>query len=120
MNFEWYKNIYNMIKYFSDINTLSDAWYGFDKENASYLGEDSNILFDDLSFDDFIEDIEGKNIKNELLKSIIDFRNLLFNYKEPQSGLAIDILNDSEFTKIVDKAKQVINLWDMYPIEKSL
>ena len=117
MQKEWIENIYGMISYFSDINTLSNSWYGFDKKNASYFGEEVSLLFDSFSFDNFIEDLRSKSIRKELLEAIVDFRDHLFSYEEPKSGLALDILNDPNFLKIVDKAKLVIDQWDIGPTE---
>ncbi|QIK53388.1 hypothetical protein G7051_03095 [Dysgonomonas sp. HDW5B] len=109
----WINNIYNTIKYYSDMNILSDAWLGSNKESSSCFDEDVSLLFDSFCFDDFINEVRNKDISKDLLWYLIEFRNMLDSYNKPESNLPLDILNDPKWLEIVNKAKEVIEHWDI-------
>ncbi len=68
-------------------------------------------LFDDYSFDDFVEVNALKiGLSKSLIFELSKLRELLNKYDERKSDE--EIINDTEWGKIVEQAKIVIKAWD--------
>src|SRR5690606_40978374 len=110
MESNWKLNIYNSIRDFSDIDKQKKLWLGRDKKYSSSFDEDISLLFDSFCFEEFIDSLESeKEEYGILIKELKIFKKMLNNYKKKNSD--IEILDDLEWHKIVNKAKLIIELW---------
>lgn len=110
----WQENIYNSIKNISDIERQKILWMGKDPDFAASFIEDINMLYDSFCFaDDFWEEkhLLKFNFSKELLKQLRVLKNMIDVYKE--KPIDEEILQDTEWHKIVNQAKKVVELWNI-------
>ncbi|MDX1830465.1 MAG: hypothetical protein R3342_13075 [Lutibacter sp.] len=111
MDKNWNKNIYYMIKCFSDIDRQKRVWLGLDNNLASSFDEDMSLLFDSFCFDDFILELK-KDIYNEkIVKELTTFKDMLESYESKASDE--QVLKDPQWFTIVEEAKKIIERWDL-------
>lgn len=112
MDSNWKLNIYNSIRDFSNIDKQRKLWLGHDKNYASSFDEDISLLFDSYCFEGFIDSLESeKEEYDNLIKELKVFKKILDSYKKKNSDA--EILDDVEWHKIVNKAKLIIELWEI-------
>ncbi len=107
------QNIYNDLLELSDLDFQRKLWLNENNDTgliSSYI-ELMNRLFDDNSFDDFIDNNAPKiaidpNVVSELNK----LRNSLNEYEE--KGTDREIISDPRWVKISEQAKLVIKMWN--------
>lgn len=106
------KNIYNKIKELSDIDLQRKMWLNENNNTgliSSYV-ELMNTLFDDYNFDYFIDEIAPKlGLGKDIVLELNRLRTLLNDYREKPSDY--EILQDSQWRRIVEQAKVVLNTW---------
>ena len=67
-------------------------------------------LYDDNNFESFVDKLDSKNEISEALDfELKKLRNSLNNYQEKETD--IEIIEDPEWSKVVEQAKAVINCW---------
>ena len=115
MEKSWLENIHYQISGFSDLEQQKKAWLEFDDTIVSSYSEDLCMLFDSFDFDNFIKEWEREEYNVEILREIIIFRNMLniYDKKMPNDGKwhDDDVIKDSEWLKVVNQAKNVIDIW---------
>lgn len=109
MDSNWIENIYNSIRDYSDIEKQRKLWLGFDKNNCSSYDEDLSLLFDSFCFDEFIDEWIVEKRDAGILNELQQFKVMLENYEK--KGADEDVLEDPDWSNIVSKANQIINLW---------
>ncbi len=106
-------NIYRLIFELSDIKLQRKLWLNKNNDSGliSSYSELMCSLFDDFNFDDFIENKASKmGLSKGLICELLNLRELLNSYNEKNTDE--EILNDSEWKKIVSQAKKIIDLWN--------
>ncbi|MDA3076832.1 hypothetical protein OFO12_05540 [Campylobacter sp. JMF_04 NA10] len=109
--------IYYWIKEISDIKQQKMHWLNennIDNGVSSYI-EIMCSLFDDLKFDDFVENTApalGFSVK--LISLLRDFRDGLKNYIAEDDNDDEAIIKDPNWQIVVKKAQNVIVAWDEY------
>ena len=108
----WEENIYNSLKDYSDLSTQEKLWLGKDLDFFSSFEEDLSMLFDSFCLDDFLSDDNWQKLRlsDNLRGKLVEFRNALDTYKGKETDK--EILEDPEWHKIVNHAKEVILLWN--------
>ncbi|MFN8288508.1 MAG: hypothetical protein U0V74_17250 [Chitinophagales bacterium] len=108
----WIINIYNAIKVFSDINAQKRIWLGKSPTECSSFLEDFSMLYDSYAFEAFLSDENWSKTKlnSELRRRLLAFNEALTNYNEKPTDT--EILNDPEWYKVVNLAKEIIKYWD--------
>jgi len=108
------EDIYRMIVELSDLGLQRKLWLN-DNNNTGLMSsyvEFMCSLFDDFNFDDFIDNEASKmGLSNSAIFELNKLRHLLNNYDEKESDE--DIINDSEWKKVVKQAKKVIREWNI-------
>ena len=117
MDKKWKSNIYNSLKSVADLDYQKQTWFGNSKYVSSF-NETINILYDDNSFEDFIENDywKEKPETNELLNAFFELHNKISMYEEPESE--DKIIEDSEWLSITKQANIVLQLWDTYNTQR--
>lgn len=109
--------IYYWIKEASDIQQQKMHWLNennIDGGISSYI-ELMCSLFDDLKFDDFVENIAlAFGFSVELVSLLRDFRDELKNYIADDDNDDEAIINDPNWQIVVKKAQNVIVAWNKY------
>lgn len=107
------ENIFRMIIELSSLSLQRQLWLNENNDTglmSSYV-ELMCSLFDDFSFDDFVDNGATKiGLPNSLIFELSKLREFLNSYIEKESDE--EIINDPEWKKIVEQAKIVINKWD--------
>ena len=109
--------IYYWIKEASDIKQQKMYWLN---ENNTDGGVSSYIelmcsLFDDLNFDDFVENTApALGFSVELISLLRDFRDELKNYIAEDDNDDEAIIKDPNWQIVVKKAQNVIVVWNKY------
>lgn len=107
------ENIYRMVIELSDLNLQRKLWLNENNDTgliSSYI-ELMCSLFDDFSFDDFIDNRASKiGLSNSVIFELNKLRELLNNYTE--KDLDEEIIDDPEWGNVVEQAKTVIREWD--------
>lgn len=107
------ENIYKKLIELSDIELQRKLWlneHNDTGEISSYV-ELMNSLFDDYSFDSFVEMNASKaGMSRTVVAELEKLRSILNNYKEMETDEGI--LNDAGWLEIVNQAKGVIDKWD--------
>lgn len=109
--------IYYWIKEASDIKQQKMHWLNEDNIDggvSSYV-ELMCSLFDDLKFDDFVENtVSTLGFSDELINSLHDFRDELRNYIAEDDNDDEAIIKDPNWQIVVKKAQNVIVVWNKY------
>ena len=107
--------IYYWIKEASDIKQQKMHWLNvnnIDGGVSSYV-ELMCSLFDDLKFDDFVENTASTlGFSDELINSLRDFRDELRNYIAEDDDEAI--IKDPNWQIVFKKAQNAIVVWNKY------
>lgn len=111
MDNQWIKNIYNSIKDFSDLERQKVLWQGLDENYASSFDEDVNLLFDSFCFEEFIFEWNKEKPNNSLTNEFYSLKDMLNSYEKKRSDK--EILEDPAWLNIVNKAKNIIEIWDI-------
>ncbi len=107
------ENIYRMIVELANLSLQRKMWLNEDNDTGliSSYTELMCSLFDEFSFDDFIDNrVSEISLSNSAIFELNKLRNLLNNYKDKETDE--EILSDPEWKKIVEQAKIVIKEWD--------
>lgn len=107
------ENIYRMIVELASLSLQRKLWLNENNDTGliSSFYEFMSSLFDDFSFDDFVDNGAKKiGFPNSLIIELKKLRELLNSYVEKESDE--DIINDPEWKKIVEQANIVIKEWD--------
>lgn len=107
------ENIYRMIVELANLSLQRKMWLNEDNDTGliSSYTEFMCSLFDEFSFDDFIDNrVSEISLSNSAIFELNKLRNLLNNYKDKETDE--EILSDPEWKKIVEQAKIVIKEWD--------
>lgn len=104
-------NIYNDLLELSDRDVQNVDWLtGANGKASSYI-ELMCRLFDDNDFDSFVErEIYELKTSDEFIKKVQDLRNSLNAYDGDDKS-SIEIIDDPNWHKIIDKAKAVVSIW---------
>ena len=109
--------IYYWIKEISDIKQQKMHWLNennIDNGVSSYI-EIMCSLFDDLKFDDFVENTApALSFPVKLISLLRDFRDELKNYIAEDDNDDEAIIKDPNWQIVVKKAQNVIVAWDEY------
>lgn len=109
--------IYYWIKEISDIKQQKMHWLNennIDNGVSSYI-EIMCSLFDDLKFDDFVENTApALGFPVKLISLLRDFRDELKNYIAVDDNDDEAIIKDPNWQIVVKKAQNVIVAWDEY------
>ena len=109
--------IYSWIREASDIKQQKMHWLN---ENNTDGGVSSYVelmcsLFDDLKFDDFVENTAFTlGFSDELINLLCDFRDELRNYIAEDDNYDEAIIKDLNWQIVVKKAQKVIVAWNKY------
>lgn len=107
-------NIYERIVELSDLSLQRKLWLNENNNTgliSSYV-ELMSSLFDDFNFDDFVDGYASKvGLSENVIFELAKLRKMLNNYDEKESDL--EIINDSEWKKIVKQAKVVVKKWSL-------
>lgn len=107
------KNIYNKIVELSDADLQTKLWLNMNNDTGliSSYAEVMSTLFDDFSFDDFVDNTASKmGLSRSVVLELLKLRDLLNGYNEKESDE--EIINDIEWEKVVEQAKKVIEKWE--------
>lgn len=110
MDETWKENIYYMIKCFSDYDRQKRVWLGQDCNYISSFDEDFSLLFDSYCFEDFILELKKEEKNKYLVDALILLEKMLGTYESKKLSDK-EILEDSKWLEIVNKAKEVIKKW---------
>lgn len=106
------ENIYKIIAVLADLSMQRKLWLN-ENNNTGLTSSYSELmcsLFDDFSFDNFIEKKATKiALSSSLIWELNRLRDFLNNYKE--KGSDEEIVDDPEWKKIVKQSKIVIKKW---------
>ncbi len=105
-------NIYEKTVELANLKTQRKLWLNEnnDTESISSYSELMCSLFDDFSFDDFVDNIAFEiNLSNSAIYELKHLRDLLNDYNEKESDE--EIINDSEWGKVVKQANIVLQKW---------
>ncbi len=107
------RNIYNDILEISDIGKQKEYWFGKNEQHISSFVEVMNRLFDDNSFDLFV-DIKAreKGFSEHLISLLEIFLDELNNYQEKESDE--EIIKDPKWQSISMLAKKIIDKWNEF------
>lgn len=109
------QNIYNDLLELSDLDFQRKLWLNENNDTgliSSYI-ELMNRLFDDNSFDDFIDNGVPKiTIDPNVVSELHKLRNSLNEYEE--KGTDREIISDPRWVKISEQAKLIIKMWNNY------
>lgn len=106
------ENIYRTIVELASLSLQRKLWLNENNDTGliSSYSELMCSLFDDFSFDDFIDSEAAKiGLPNSLIFELNKLRDMLNSYVEKESDE--EIINDTEWKKIVEQAKIVIEKW---------
>lgn len=106
------ENIYRMIVELESLSLQRKLWLNQNNDTGliSSFNELMSSLFDDFSFDDFVENGAKKiGLPNSLIIELKKLREMLNSYVEKESDE--EIINDPEWKKIGEQAKIVIKEW---------
>lgn len=107
------ENIYTTIIQLANLSLQRKLWLNENNDTGliSSFYELMSSLFDDFSFDDFVDNgAEKIGFPNSLIIELKKLRELLNSYVEKESDE--EIINDPEWKKIVGQANIVIIEWD--------
>ena len=107
------ESIYRMIIELSDLSLQRKLWLNENNDTGliSSYTEVMCSLFDDFSFDDFIDNRASKiGLSNATIFELNKLRELLNSYNEKESDEGI--IGDPEWKEVVEQAKIVIREWD--------
>lgn len=107
------ENIYRIIIQLANLSLQRKLWLNENNDTGliSSFCELMSSLFDDFSFDDFVDnEAEKIGFPNSLIIELKKLRELLNSYVEKESDE--EIINDPEWKKIVEQANIVIIEWD--------
>lgn len=107
------ENINRMIIELSDLSLQRKLWLNENNDTGliSSYTELMCSLFDDFSFDDFIDSRASKiGLSNSAIFELNKLRVLLNSYNE--KGSDEEIIGDPEWKNVVEQAKTVIREWD--------
>ncbi len=105
--------IYKRIVELANLSLQRKLWLNENNDTGliSSYSELMCSLFDDYSFDDFVDhEATHTGLSKSLLYELSKLRELLNSYDE--KGSDEEILNDPEWKKVVEQAKIVIKEWD--------
>ncbi len=107
------EHIYDKIVEISDIQLQRKLWLNQNNDLgliSSYV-ELMCTLFDDLFFDDFIDETALKiGLSNSTILELNKLRDMLNNYNEGNKSYE-EIINDTEWLKVVEQARGVLKIW---------
>lgn len=107
------ENIYRMIVELSDLRLQRKLWLN-EKNDTGEISSYTELmcsLFDDFSFNDFIDNEVSKiGLSDSAIFELNKLKEMLDNYKEKESDE--EIINDPEWKKIVEQARTVKNEWN--------
>lgn len=107
------EQLYNTIVETSDITLQRKMWLNENNDLgliSSYV-ELMCSLFDDFYFDDFIDSTAAKiGLPNSTILELNKLRDMLNNYNEGNKSDE-EIINDSEWLKVVEQAQEVLKKW---------
>jgi len=107
------ENIYRIIVELANLSLQRKLWLNEENDTGliSSYAELMSSLFDDFSFDDFIDNRDSKiGLSNSVIFELNKLRDLLNSYNEKEADE--EILSDPKWKKIVEQAKIVIKKWD--------
>jgi len=107
------ENIYRLIVELANLSLQRKLWLNENNDTGliSSFSELMCSLFDDFSFDDFVDnEAEKIGLSKSLIYELSKLRNLLNGYNE--KGADEEIISDPEWKKVVEQAKIVIQKWD--------
>jgi len=106
------EQIYDKIVEISDVQLQRKLWLNQNNDLgliSSYV-ELMCTLFDDLFFDNFVDKTASEiGLSNSIIVELNKLRSYLNNYDEKYSDE--EIINDSEWLKVVEQAKEVLKKW---------
>ncbi|MPL73358.1 hypothetical protein SDC9_19157 [bioreactor metagenome] len=107
------EHIYDKIVEISDIQLQRKLWLNQNNDLGliSSFVELMCSLFDDFHFDDFIDKTASEiGLSNSIIVELNKLRSYLNNYDEKKYSDE-EIINDSEWLKVVEQAKEVLKIW---------
>lgn len=112
----WIKNIYNLIKDYSNLEQQKKEWLGLVPHIVSSYDEMLNMTFGENDFEDFILQWEKEGLDKSTLNEMIRFRDMLRSYDNQfshQNDKYFDrvILKDPKWWEVTNQAKKVIDVW---------
>lgn len=106
-----YNDIKNRIKEISDLDLQRKLWLNKNNDTGliSSYTELMNSLFDDLMFDDFVDNtIIRENWNLAFVEKMNQLRSYLNDYQEKQNDE--EIIKDPEWIKISQFAKEILDI----------
>lgn len=106
-------NIYEKLIELSSSSLQRKLWLNENNDTGliSSYSEFMCSLFDDFGFDEFVDNGATRiGLSDSLIFELNNLRKLLNSYVEKESDE--QIINDSEWGKIIEKAKIVIEKWN--------
>ena len=114
----WSENIFNTIKYLSDLELQKLTWSGKHPEFVSSFTETLASLYDDLDFERFIsyyqliEGVDGSyKLMSELNELIKQFKEFGYETESNDNGYEL-ILSNSNWIEITKKALKFVQIND--------
>lgn len=107
------ENIYRLVAELANLSLQRKLWLNENNDTGliSSYSELMCSLFDDFSFDDFVDNEAAKiGLSKSLTYELSKLRELLNSYDE--KGSDEEIISDPKWKKIVEQAKIVIKEWD--------
>ena len=107
------EHIYRIIVEMANLSFQRKLWLNENNDTGliSSYAELMSSLFDDFNFDDFVDNgAEQNGLPSSLISELSKLRLLLNSYIEKESDE--EIINDPEWKKIVEQAKEVVKVWD--------
>lgn len=105
-------NIYERLIELSDLNIQQKLWLNINNSTGYISSYDELMcsLFDDLNFDNFIDELATNlGFSQKIIAELNVLRGLLKNYENINSDKLI--LEDPKWRKIIEQGKLVIKLW---------
>lgn len=115
----WQDNLYREIKDLSDIDFQKLTWAGKHPEFISSFSETIATLYDDFDFERFIQYYKSTKGENEIYGMFCELNEMIIRYKkvgyeaENKKGGYNVILSDSNWIEITQKAKEIIQIWNV-------
>jgi hypothetical protein len=108
INNVWKRSIFEALKDLADIDMQKKAWLGLDENNVSSYSEIINILYDDSSFKEYIENYKGLKGNDNLYEHLLELDKMLNDYKQKEDDAMI--LIDPKWISITKKAQEIISI----------
>ena len=104
--------IYDVITELADVDLQRKYWLN-ENNDTGYISSYVELmctLFDDLDFDEFVDNSEEKRgLSYSAVCELVKLRDMLNNYQE--KGEDREIIEDPKWKEIVNQAKEVVKKW---------